>query len=70
MRMSEIVSALGKGPGFLLLALIEVAITAILLAKGIDGTGIAAALGAINIPVYGGGAWKAAAEAKNGGGAK
>jgi len=61
----------GKGPGFLALAFFEVAAGFIIAYYKPDAlAGLATVLGAVNVPVYGGGAWKAAAEAKANGNAK
>lgn len=58
---------LGKGPGFMGLAMMEVIIGSALTAwAGVDATSLAVLYGAVNIPVYGGGAWKYAAKVKNG----
>jgi hypothetical protein len=67
MKMSELLQLAGKGPGYIALAFLEVAIAGGLLSRGIDGSAIAAAFGAINLGVYGGGAFKVASEARNGG---
>lgn len=60
-------SRFGKGEGFIFLAIIEVAIiVAVAIAQPEALANLTGPLGAVNIPVYGGGAWKAASEAKNG----
>jgi len=61
-------SKFGKGPGFMAFAFVELGVAALLLRAGVGGTDIGLALGPINVALYGGGAWKAAAEARNGGG--
>jgi hypothetical protein len=68
MKMSELVQLLGKGPGYVALAVAELGVGAWLAARGADLSGFALVLGAVNAGVYGGGAWKVAAEARNGGG--
>ena len=60
-------SALGKGGGFTAIALTEVTAGFVLGYYSKDLVGFATILGAVNAGFYGGGAWKAAAEAKNGG---
>ena len=57
---------LGKGPGMMALAFTEVILAYFLSQGGTDLTGYALVLGAVNVPVFGGGAWKAHSEAKNG----
>jgi len=71
-RLTELVAragtGLGKGPGMVGLGFFEATLGAILAYTGKDLVGYAGVLTAINIGVYGGGAWKASAEAKNGNG--
>jgi hypothetical protein len=57
---------LGKGPGMMALAFTELILAYFLAKGGVDLNPYAVVIGAINVPVFGGGAWKAAAEAKNG----
>jgi hypothetical protein len=57
--LKALLPAIGKGPGFVAVALLEVIITAILAWRAIDLTSYALALAAINGPLYGAGAWKA-----------
>jgi hypothetical protein len=59
-------SGLGKGAGYVALAFFEAMLGAALAYFGKDLTGFAAVVVAVNAGVFGGGAWKAAAEAKNG----
>lgn len=61
---------ISKGPGYILLAFAELGVGTFLAARGADLSGFALILGAVNAGVYGGGAAKAMAEAKNGGGVK
>jgi hypothetical protein len=65
--VNDVIQLLGKGPGYVALAVAELGVGAWLAARGADLSGFALILGAVNAGVYGGGAWKAAAEAKNGG---
>lgn len=55
----QLLLALGKGPGFLALAFVEVGLAALLVYNGFVLDSFVLALGAINVPVYGSGAAKA-----------
>ncbi len=64
--MNGTARAFGKGPGYVLLGFAEVACGTWLASRGADLSGFALILGAVNAGVFGGGAWKAAAKARNG----
>ena len=55
---------LGKSPGFIVLALVEVVLAVTLIYIGKDVGYLPAIYGAINVPVYGAGAWKASSDNK------
>ncbi len=58
---------LGKGPGYVVVALFEATAGVVLACLQVDLTGFAAVLTAINVPLFGGGAVKVWAQSKNGG---
>jgi hypothetical protein len=66
--MSEILRLFGKGPGFMAFAFFTTGVTLLLRAQGVEVASLTGPLGVIAAGLYGGGAWKAAAEAKNGNG--
>lgn len=59
-------SSFGKGPGFMAFAFFSAGLLFLLRAKGIEVASLTGPLGVISGGLYAGGAWKAAAEAKNG----
>lgn len=63
-HVSEFTVMLGKGPGYVLVAMIEVGIAAIVAHFGKDLTGLSLVYGAINVPFYGSGVWKAVSDNK------
>lgn len=58
--------SLGKGPGFILIGVLEVAVALMVAKSGKDLSGLSMCFAAINAGVFGGGAMKAMSEAKNG----
>lgn len=67
---SRLMAGLGKGPGYVALGFAEALAGAVLVYYGRDVSGYAAVVTAVNVGVFGGGAWKVSAEARNGGGVK
>ena len=66
--MEQFLIRLGKGAGYITLGFFEVSLGGVLAYLNRDLSGYALVVGAVNAGVFGGGAIKAAAEAKNGGG--
>jgi hypothetical protein len=64
--VNNLIQLLGKGPGYVALAVAELIAGTWLATRGSDLSGFALVLGAVNAGVYGGGVMKAMAEAKNG----
>jgi hypothetical protein len=64
---SDLLYSFGKGPGFVMFGFLQTLLAAWLLKTGIGGAEIGFAFGPIAVALYGAGAWKASAEAKNGG---
>jgi hypothetical protein len=62
--------AFGKGGGFMAFAFFTAGGTMLLRARGVEVASLTGPLGVIAAGLFGGGAWKAAAEAKNGKGNK
>ena len=58
--------SLGKGPGLTLVGLLQTGLGYTLALQGKDLAGFAYVVGAVNVGLFGGAAWKAAAEARNG----
>ena len=60
--VSTFLVSLGKGPGFILIAFAEVVAGGACAYLGKDLVGLATVFGAINVPLYGAGAWKASSD--------
>jgi hypothetical protein len=63
-RLANLTVLLGKGPGYVLVALLEVAVACVIAHLGKDLSGLAYVFGAINVPFYGTGVWKAMSDNK------
>ena len=60
--VSTFLISLGKGPGFILVALGEVLVGGVCAYLGKDLIGLSAVFGTINVPLYGAGVWKASSD--------
>jgi len=60
----QLTVAMGKGPGYVLVAILQVLVAAVAAHFGKDLTGLSLVYGAINVPFYGTGVWKAMSDNK------
>mgnify|MGYP001560333384 CR=1 FL=1 len=67
--LEKAVRLFGRGPGFMGFAYLCAAALFVLTYLRVDVSGLTGPLGVVCVGLYGGGAWKAAAEARNGQGA-
>lgn len=67
MSLETLLRLFGKGPGFMAFAFLCAAALFILTYLKVDVTPLTGPLSVLCVGLYGGGAWKASAEAKNGG---
>ena len=63
-HFTNVTVALGKGPGYVLVAILQVLVAAVAAHFGKDLTGLSLVYGAINVPFYGTGVWKAMSDNK------
>ena len=61
---SRLLDAIGKGPGFVTVAVLEITLAFTLAVQAKELSGFVAALGVVNAALYGGGAFKAHSDNK------